>query len=226
MGRVGLRLIVDTLLVGALLFLGAGTLAWFQAWVLLAALFTVRVIGAFAVHEAHPALMRERAKLPGHAEQPLSDRILVLAVLATGFLGLPLIAALDVFRWHLLPQPPSPVAMAGLMMFAGGWALKSLALRANAFAVTVVRLQAERDHAVVDSGPYAVVRHPFYAADPLILVGLSLWLRSSFATLCAVIPIALMIVRLMLEERFLRRNLPGYDAYERRVRFRLIPGIW
>jgi protein-S-isoprenylcysteine O-methyltransferase Ste14 len=97
---------------------------------------------------------------------------------------------------------------------------------ANAFAVPVVRLQRERAHALVDSGVYSVIRHPFYAADPLILVGLGLWLESYLAVLVAVIPLTFMFVRLGMEERFLRRELPGYDAYMLRVRHRLIPGVW
>jgi protein-S-isoprenylcysteine O-methyltransferase Ste14 len=221
-----LRLTADCLLVALLLFLAAGTVVWPRAWVLLTALFIVRVLGALAVHRVNASLMLERARWPVHKAQRMSDRVLLLAVLATGFLGLPLIAGLDDFRWRLLP-PPTPVAAAlGLALFVLGWSLKSFALRANAFAVTVVRLQTEREHAVVDSGPYAVVRHPFYAADPLILVGLSLWLESSVAVLCAALPLALMIGRLQLEERFLRDALPGYAAYMSRVRFRLIPGIW
>ena len=224
--RVMGRLVVDTLFVAILLFVSAGTLAWLEAWVLLGALFFVRAVGALAVYRCNPDLMRERARLPIHTQQPFGDRALLLAVLATGFLGLPLIAALDVFRWHALPAPGPVVAAFGLMAFVLGWSLKSLALRANTFAVTVVRLQAERAHAVIESGPYAVVRHPFYAADPLILVGLSLWLRSYAAASCAVVPIALMVCRLQLEERFLRRALPGYDLYAGRVRYRLIPGVW
>lgn len=147
-------------------------------------------------------------------------------MLATGFLGLAVVAGLDAFRWRVLPRPSPLVASLGLALFALGWGIKSLALRANAFAVAVVRLQRERAHTVADSGLYGVVRHPFYAADPLILVGLGLWLESYVAVLCAVVPTALMVIRLRLEERFLRREMPGYPAYAERVRHRLIPGVW
>jgi protein-S-isoprenylcysteine O-methyltransferase Ste14 len=224
--RVMIRLIADTVLVASLLFVSAGTLAWERAWVLLAVLLFVRAVGVLAVYRINPGLMRERARLPIHKEQFWVDRVLLLGVLATGFLGLPIIAGLDAFRWHVLPRPLPAVAGTGLVLFALGWSIKSLALRANAFAVAVVRLQNERSHAVADSGPYGVVRHPFYAADPLILVGLSLWLESYATALAAVVPIALMVMRLRQEERFLRRELPGYTAYAERVRFRLIPGIW
>lgn len=224
--KVMVRLIADTALVAILLFVSAGTLAWRRAWVLLAVLFLVRAVGTLAVYRVNPGLLRERAGLPIHKDQPWVDRVLLLGVLATGFLGLLIIAGLDAFRWHALPRPAPAVAGMGLVLFALGSSIKSLALRANAFAVCVVRLQTERAHAVADSGPYSVVRHPFYAADPLILVGLSLWLESYLAALCAVVPIAVMVMRLQLEERFLRRELPGYTAYAERVRFRLIPGVW
>ena len=224
--RVVVRLVADAALVAAVLFLSAGTLAWWRAWVLLGMLLLVRVVGAFAVHRSNPGLLRERAGLPVHADQPRADRVLVLAVLATGFLGIPAAAGLDVFRWRLLPQPALPVAGLGLLIFVLGWILKSLALRANAFAVAVVRLQRERTHVVADLGVYGVVRHPFYAADPLIFVGLGLWLESYAAVLCAVVPVALVLLRLQLEERFLWRELPGYAAYAARVPYRLIPGVW
>lgn len=204
----------------------AGTFAWWRAWVLLAVLLSVRTLGAFVVARINPMLVRERAALPMHRHQPPMDRLLLLSVLATGFLGLPALAGADVFRWHLLPSPASVVSAFGLALFTSGWVLKQCALRANAFATTVVRLQAERGHAVADTGVYAIVRHPFYAADPLILIGLGLWLESYFAAACAVIPIALMVLRLQVEERFLRRELPGYQDYTLRVPHRLIPGVW
>jgi protein-S-isoprenylcysteine O-methyltransferase Ste14 len=220
------RLVADAVLIGILLFTAAGTLAWERAWVLLAVLLFVRAAGACAVYRVHPALLRDRARLPIHRDQSWTDRLLLIAVLSTGFLALPVVAALDAFRWHALPRPTPLLGGLGLTLFTLGWSLKSLALRANAFATPVVRLQRERAHAVVDSGVYSVIRHPFYAADPLLLVGLGLWLGSYLAALFAVIPVTFLVVRLCLEERFLRRELPGYDEYTLRVRHRLIPGLW
>ena len=220
------RLLADEVLVAIALFASAGTLGWRRAWVLLAVMLIIRTVGALAVYRVNASLLRERASLPIRHDQPRADRILLLGVLATGFLGLPIVAGLDLFRWHVFAQPGRPLALLGLGLFALGWVVKSLALRANAFAVTVVRMQHDRGHVVADSGPYAIVRHPFYAADPLILVGLSLWLGSYLAALFAVVPVALMTVRLQGEERFLRHELPGYAAYVERVRFRLIPGVW
>ncbi len=226
MGIVVLRLLADTGLVGVLLFATADTLAWWRAWILLAVWLGVRLVGAAVVALVNPTLLRDRARLPLHGAQPWTNRFLLLAVLATGFLGLPVLAGLDVFRWHLLPAPAPWLSGLGLLLFALGWSIKQVALRANAFATTVVRLQTDRAHTVVDNGVYAVIRHPFYAADPLILVGLGLWLESSAAALAACVPVVLMLVRLQCEERFLRRALPGNAAYMTRVPHRLIPGLW
>jgi protein-S-isoprenylcysteine O-methyltransferase Ste14 len=224
--RVLVRLVADAALVAIVLFVPAGTLSWWRAWVLLAVLLVVRIVSAVAVYRANPALLRERAKLPIHRDQPRTDRMLLLAVIATGFVALPAIAALDVFHWHLLPRPAPLIADLGLVLFTLGWALQALALRANAFATSVVRLQRERQHAVVDTGVYRIVRHPFYAGTPLVLVGLGLWLESYASALFAVVPTAFVVMRLMLEERFLRRELPGYSEYAARVPHRLLPGIW
>ena len=90
--RVVARVVADALLVALLLFASAGTLAWGRAWTLLAVLLVVRVLGAVTIFRINPALLRERAKLPIHEDQPRTDRLLVLGVLATGFLGLPAVA--------------------------------------------------------------------------------------------------------------------------------------
>src|SRR5437763_7740541 len=219
------RLVADAALVAILLFVSAGTLYWWRAWVLLAVLLVVRTVSAVAVYRVNPALLQERARLPTHGDQPGTDKLLLLAVLATGFMGLPVTAGCDVFRWHLLPRPAPLLANLGLVLFTLGWGIKGVALRTNAFATAVLRLQRERQHAVVDTGVYGIVRHPFYAGTPLVLVGLSLWLESYTAALVAIVPVTLLVARLKLEERFLRRELPGYEEYMARVPHRLLPGI-
>src|SRR5688572_4154212 len=224
--RVLARLIADAVVVASLLFISAGTLAWWRAWVLVAVLLLVRTVTAVRVYRVNPALIRERAKLPIHGDQPWTDKLLLGALMATGFLGLPVLAGLDVFRWHMLPRPAPLVSALGLALFTLGWGIKALALRANAFATAVLRVQREREHAVVDTGVYGIVRHPFYSGTPLVLVGLSLWLESYAAVLFAVVPIVFMVIRLVLEERFLQRELPGYREYATRVPHRLLPGIW
>jgi protein-S-isoprenylcysteine O-methyltransferase Ste14 len=220
------RLVADAALIALMLFGGARTLDWEQAWVLLGVMLIVRLSGAVAVYRVSPALVRERARLPVHRDQRTTDKALLLGVVLTGFIVLPMLAGLDVFRWHLLARPAPAVAYLGLALFALGWALKSLALRANAFATSVVRLQTERHHAVADTSVYTIVRHPFYAGTVLVLAGMALWLGSYAAAIFAVVPVVLVTVRLTVEERFLHRELAGYTQYAARVRCRLVPGIW
>jgi protein-S-isoprenylcysteine O-methyltransferase Ste14 len=214
------------MLVGTVLFASAGTLGWLRAWVLLAVLLVVRLCTALAVFRVNPGLLRERATVLIHRGQPRADRLLLLASMGASFVGLPAVAALDVFRWHLLPTPPLLLSIAGLVMFTLGWVIIALALRSNAFAVTVVRVQSERRHTVVDSGVYGLVRHPMYAGSPLVNVGLGLWLGSYVAAVSAVVPLVLLLLRLTLEERILRHELPGYLEYTTRVPYRLLPGVW
>jgi protein-S-isoprenylcysteine O-methyltransferase Ste14 len=226
MFRVLTRVIADAAIVAIVLFVAAGTVAWPRAWALLAVLLVVRISSALVVFRANPALLRERAIVLIHRGQPRIDGLILFAFMATAFLGLPAVAARDAFYWHVLPSPPFVVASVGLVLFVLGWAIIAVALRANPFAVTVVRHQNERQHSVVDTGIYSVVRHPMYAGNLFVNVGLSLWLGSYVAALLAAVPFALLIERIALEERFLRSELPGYREYANRVRYRLLPGLW
>src|SRR5262245_53168574 len=115
MTKVLARLILDTALIAACLFVPAHTIAWWRAWVLLAVLFFVRTVSALVVYRVNPSLLRDRARMALPSDQPRSDKVLLIGVLITGFLGLPAIAALDVFRWHVLPPPTSTVAGLGLV---------------------------------------------------------------------------------------------------------------
>ena len=224
--RVLTRVIADAAVVAIVLFVAAGTVAWPRAWALLALLLVVRIASALVVFGANPALLRERATVLIHRHQPRIDRLILFAFMATAFLGLPALAARDVFDWHVLPGPPLVVSSVGLVLFVLGWTIIAVALHANPFAVTVVRHQDERQHSVVDTGIYSVVRHPMYAGNVLVNVGLSLWLGSYIAALLAAVPLGLLMARIALEERFLRRELPGYREYATRVRYRLLPGLW
>src|SRR5438067_685472 len=112
--RILARLIGDTVVVAAALFAAAGTLDWPRAWTLLAVLFVVRTLSAIAVHRVNSALLRERATVLIHREQPWADRIVLLAFIGTAFIGVPAVAAFDVFHWRVLPAPPPFLATLGL----------------------------------------------------------------------------------------------------------------
>ena len=210
---------------GVLLFVPAWTLDWWRAWVFLGTIFVASAATMLGIFPSRADLLDERYKPPFQKGQPLADRVLLVALVAT-FYALIVFIPLDVFRFRLLGRPGLPVATLGLLLFVAGWAIIALALRANAFAAPVVRHQEERGHVVVDRGPYRVVRHPMYAGAIPVAVGMALWLGSYAAAMLAVAPIAVLVLRVRAEERFLRRELPGYDAYTQQVRWRLIPFIW
>jgi protein-S-isoprenylcysteine O-methyltransferase Ste14 len=133
---------------------------------------------------------------------------------------------LDVFRFHLMSKPTTFASSLGLVLCVGGWWIISLSFRENAFAAPVVKYQEERRQTVTATGVYSVVRHPMYTGTALLLVGMPLWLESYVAAVLASIPIGLLAVRILFEERFLRRELKGYEAYTGRVRYRLITLLW
>jgi len=210
---------------GGLLFLPAGTLDWWRAWVFVGVAFVATVASIVGVLRVNRDLLEERFKPPIQKGQPLADKIVVVLFI-TAFVGLIGFIPLDVFRFHLTAKPGTLVSSLGLALLVAGWWIMTLALRENAFAAPVVMHQEERQQTVVDSGVYGVVRHPMYAGAVPLLVGMGLWLESYAAAILASVPIGTLVLRILVEERFLRRELKGYDAYTERVRYRLIPFLW
>lgn len=217
--------IVQLVIFGALLFIPAGTLHWWRAWVFLGVIFVCAAAMMVFVFPAREELFDQRLRFPIQKGQPLADKIILPLVIAT-FGGLLVFIPLDVFRFHLMGRPAALVSSLGLILFVAGWSIMSLVLWENPFAVSVVRIQPERHQTVIDTGLYGVVRHPMYAGAVLLLVGMPLWLESYAATLLASVPIAVLVARTLIEENLLKRELQGYEAYMRRVRYRLIPYVW
>ncbi len=211
---------------GCLLFGPAGTLRWWRAWVFLGVILSGTVATMAGVLRDRPDLLRERFKSPIRKGQPLADKIILLLFIAA-YLVVIIFIPLDAFRFHLLGRPGPAVSALGLVLFAAGWWIFSLALKENPFAIAAVRLQSERHQKVVDTGVYAVVRHPMYSGGILLIIGMPLWLQSYAAALLAIIPSALLgVLRILVEERLLKQQLPGYAAYTERVRYRLVPFVW
>jgi protein-S-isoprenylcysteine O-methyltransferase Ste14 len=208
-----------------LLFIPAGTLHWWRAWVFLAVTIAVMAVAIFSILPDSADLFSQRAKGVIQKGQPLWDRVLVI-LLVISFVGQIVFIPLDVFRFHLVPKPGGLVSLFGLALYAAGWWIMTLAMKVNPFAVPVVRLQEERHQRVIDTRIYAIVRHPMYAGFVPMVVGPALWLGSYVAALLAIVPIAVLAVRSVFEEKFLKRELKGYAAYVERVRYRLIPFVW
>jgi protein-S-isoprenylcysteine O-methyltransferase Ste14 len=223
--RLIIGIIWNVLTYGALLFLTAGTFDWWRAWVLLGVIVISTVLTMLLVFRTRPDLLRERMRGMVQKGQPIVDRVIVLLFLVT-YMGSIAFIALDVFELHLLSKPSVWISSLGMVLVLAGWLIISLVFRENAFAAPVVKHQTDREHYVVDTGVYSVVRHPMYAGIFIYNVGMALWLESYAGTVATLVPMSLLALRIVFEEQFLRQQLDGYPAYTERVRYRLIPFVW
>ena len=226
-GRLIARLLVLTTAwlgwMGLLLFYAAGSLRWAQAWAFLA-IFALGSVGfSLWLLRRDPALLASRLTLVQRG-QPIWDRIFLLGFVVVWCDWLVLMA-LDAQRWRT-SHVPAPVNAVGGGLVIAGFLATMRVFRENTFAAPVVRVQSERQQHVIDTGPYAVVRHPMYASAMPYLVGMPLLLGSWYGL--AVVPLIVAGVgrRAVAEERLLKRELPGYAEYATRVRYRLVPGVW
>jgi protein-S-isoprenylcysteine O-methyltransferase Ste14 len=221
--RLTLQIVISLVLFAALLFVPAGTLDWWRGWMYLGVLTVMGVAGAAWLYVYNKPVIEERLGGVVQRGQPLADKLLVLLLLVP-LLGWLLFLPLDTFRWQLLPKPGVVISFLGLVLVCFGYWLMLKAMRDNEFGAPVIK--HEREQRVVDTGSYAVVRHPMYAGFIPYIVGSGLWLESYAAVLVGLLLIGLIVARIFLEESFLRRELPGYDAYMQKVRYRLIPYVW
>ncbi|HEV8711836.1 MAG TPA: isoprenylcysteine carboxylmethyltransferase family protein [Candidatus Binatia bacterium] len=224
-GKLIVGIILNVAVFAALLFLPAGTWAWWRAWVFLGVIFVAMVASTVSIFRVNKDVLTERLKPPIQQGQPPADKLIVSLFLVM-FVGSIVFIPLDVFRFHLLGKPGTLVSSVGLIFVVAGWWIITLALQENAFAAPVVKHQAERQQRVIDTGVYGLVRHPMYAGGILLLIGMPLWLESTAAALLASVPSGTLAVRILVEEEFLRRELKGYETYTERTRYRLIPFLW
>lgn len=223
--KIVIALLSNIAIFGGLLFLPAETLDWRRAWVFLGVILVSAIATMVNVFQEDEALWNERLKSPIQPDQPLADKIITSLVILT-FLSLIAFIPLDVFRFHLFSKPISIASASGLLLFVIGWGIFHLSLKENTFAAPVVKYQADRQQTVIDTGVYGIVRHPMYAGAALLMIGMPLWLESYAAALFALVPIALLVLRILFEEQFLQEKLKGYDTYTEKVQYRLVPYLW
>ena len=205
------------------LFLAAGTLAWPAGWIDLILLYGWLLVGIWLLLKYNPGLLEERINL-SQSNQKAWDKVFILLFYLFFFAWLVLMP-LDTVRFHW-SQVPLVLQVAGAVALVGSFLLISLTFRENAFLSPTVRIQGERGQMVISTGPYQYVRHPLYAGGLLLFLGTSLLLGSWYGLLLVLVMIPGGAVRAILEERVLREELPGYDAYMAQVKYRLIPYVW
>jgi protein-S-isoprenylcysteine O-methyltransferase Ste14 len=222
--KVSLALAVEVLIFSALLFGGAGTIRWPAAWVYLILFFAVGVWFTVWLLRHDPALLAERMKLPFQKGQPLWDKIFILPLILA-WCGWLLLMGLDAvrFRWSVMPIWLQ--CAGGALMLLSFWMMARV-FRVNTFLAAAVRIQTERGHKVISTGPYALVRHPLYASMLIYLSSNALLLGSWYGLAASFVLSAALVFRTVMEDRVLRRGLEGYTEYAARVRYRLIPFIW
>jgi protein-S-isoprenylcysteine O-methyltransferase Ste14 len=208
---------------GVLLFVPAGTLHWPAAWVFLVTSAVIGIGFGWWLAKTDPALFAERMRLMMQKDQPAADKKFMLVFGVTALIWF-LAIGFDK-RMHASDIPVGLQAL-GLVMLLLTTGFIMWVMRENSFAAPVVKVQTERGHRVVSTGPYAWVRHPMYSGTILFFVGVPLLLGSWWGVALSPLFVILFAVRSGIEERALIAGLPGYADYTRRVRYRLVPGLW
>jgi len=217
-----IKTVVTVLLIFASIFVPAGTFNWPEAWLFLLLYFTL-VTGTLTwLKKNAPGLLKER--MSRKKESKSWDKK-IMTVYPFFLISLSIVPGLDAvrFHWSKVPLVLKACGFTGFF-FAMGFAF--WAVKENAFASDVVRIQDERGHRVCSTGPYRYVRHPMYVGVVLGLLCFPLALGSLFSFIPVFFILVLFILRTSLEDKTLQEELPGYKEYAQKVRYRLLPGVW
>ncbi len=221
--RLLLQNVLWTVGLGALLFLPARTLQWPAAWLYLATTVALGLGAGLWLAKVDPALLDERMKPMMQKGQPAADKTFMLVFGLVAVIWF-LLIGFD-RRWHW-SDIPTTLQMLGYALLLAASGLMLRVVRENSFAAPVVKVQAERGHRVIDTGPYAWVRHPMYSGAVLYFAAVALLLGSWWGLALSPVFFVLFSIRASVEERALSDGLPGYADYLARVRYRLVPGVW
>jgi protein-S-isoprenylcysteine O-methyltransferase Ste14 len=213
---IGLIVVMSALIFGA-----AGTFDYWQGWTFLACYFAASVVVSAWLVRYDPALLERRMRGGPFAEGEANQRI-IMSFTSLGFIALLVVPGLD--HRHGWSDMPDAVAILGDVLLLAGWLGILFVFRANSYAAATI--QVTSGQTVISTGPYAIIRHPMYAAALLMLLGIPIALGSWWGIVVFVALLPALAWRLLDEERVLLRDLDGYADYRRRVRFRLIPFVW
>lgn len=213
-----IKVTLGILLVGALIFLPAGTLAFAKGWLLMGLLFIPMLIAGFVMLFKAPKLLAKRLD----AKEKQGDQKLVVAMSGLMFVAGFVVAGLDYrFSWSRMPMA---VTVASSVLFLLAYVLYAEVLRENAYLSRTVKV--EEGQTVISTGLYGIVRHPMYAATILLFIMMPLVLGSWYAAIIFLAYPVLIVIRLIGEEKLLLKELPGYGQYREKVKYRIIPFIW
>ena len=217
-----LQILFQIIIIATILFVSSGRLDWWMAWTYIG-LFVVGVcINMIIITHKDPGLIEERSKIKAGTKKWDLWLAGFLSIISSVTL---LISGLDIrFGWS--DEIPSVLRFAAVVLVVSGSALGSWAILSNPFFASTVRIQSERGHVVISHGPYQYIRHPGYSGWILSGMALPVMLGSLWALIPAGLTAVIFIIRTGLEDRTLRRELPGYEEYSQQTRFRLVPYVW
>ena len=220
-----IRLVVVYLLIPLVLLICGGDPRWWQAWLYAPLVLAAGLGGRMWAERRHPGLTAERQDPENIRNAKPWDKLLAPLMAVSIAYPVVIVAGLD-HRHGWSPEFPSWLNAIGFILIALGYAFATWAFAENRFFYSVVLVRTDRGHVVCDSGPYRFVRHPGYAGNILPLFGMGLALGSLWTLIPAAAASIVTVVRTVLEDRTLQAELPGYREYARRVRYRLLPGIF
>lgn len=212
------KFLLGVILVGVLIFLPAGTLSYFNGWLLMGILFVPMFFAGIVMLFKNPNLLKSR--LDGKEKQ--REQNLVVKLSGLMFLAGFIVSGLGVrFDWYTLPKP---VVIAAAVVFLIAYVLYARVLRENTYLSRTIQVQ--EGQTVIDTGMYGIVRHPMYSVTLLLFSTMPLVLGSVYAFLIFLVYPFIIAKRIRYEEEFLEKELDGYRAYKLKVKYRLIPFIW
>ncbi|HEY7051295.1 MAG TPA: isoprenylcysteine carboxylmethyltransferase family protein [Mycobacterium sp.] len=205
----------------ALLFLPAGTIHYWQAWVFIAVYTVCTLVPSIYLLATNPAALQRRMRAGPGAETRTAQRIIITgAFLLTA--GVMVFSAFDHrFGWS---APPAAVCVAGAVLVAAGLGLTQLVVIQNSYAAANITVEDQQQ--VVSGGLYGLVRHPMYVGVLIMMIGTPLALGSYWGLVSLIAGVPVLMARIVDEEKMLRKDLTGYDEYAEQVHFRLVPGVW
>jgi protein-S-isoprenylcysteine O-methyltransferase Ste14 len=209
----------------ALLFLLSREWGWPEAWAYFLWYFTIFIFSYFYLTRHDPELLQERLRKPGTGGHKGWDKFFIAAMAVT-LISYFILIPLDAKRFHWSPTFPLGLETLGFLMLFPATYLVFRSMMDNRFTSPYVRIQKERRQKVVTTGLYAIVRHPMYLGGLFWFFGTPLLLGSEVGLGSAVVLTFLFAARIVGEEAVLSKELKGYTAYKKKVRYRLIPGIW
>ncbi len=219
--KAWLGLVTTFALMGLAVFLPAGTVQYWQAWVYLGVFFTISVLITLYLMKNDPALLERRASGGPAAEKRTVEK-LIMSFNSVGFAGVLIVSGFDRrFGWSHVP--PYLSMACDVLTIVGFWMILQV-FKENTFTSSTI--EVAENQRVISTGPYAIVRHPMYAGAAIYMTAMPLALGSYWALLGFAFMLPFIIWRLFDEERFLAQNLRGYAEYCAKVRWRLIPGVF